>query len=171
ATGARNESSVLFSLSALTSAASNPKPSVAPSSPGVTEDSGLIDLKALTAAAASVGDSPLAPQPGVPPAPLGAAPLGGAPLGGAPLGVAPLGGGMPVGGAATALALPMPPNQGKTRTGRCIAGGLVAAAVAVTLISQLTGGSKDDAAPSTAVAPAPVATIATADPPPEPEPK
>lgn len=167
ATGARNESSVLFSLSALTSAASNSKPSVSqPSSPGVTEDSGLIDLKALTAAASSVGDSPLAPQPGASPSPLG-----GAPLGGAPLGVSPLGGGMPLGGVATAMDISVPQNQGKNKTGLFIAGGIVVAAVAVTLIIQLTGGAKEEAAAPTAVAPTPVATIATADPAPEPEPE
>lgn len=158
ATGARNESSVLFSLSALTSAASNSKPSVAaPSSPGVTEDSGLIDLKALTAAAASVGDSPLGPSPG-----LGAP----SPLGGAPLGMAPLGGGMPLGGVATAMDISMPQAQGKSRNGLFIAGGIVVAAVAVTLIIQLTGG-KEPVAPAQ-VAPTPVATVATADPGPTP---
>ena len=47
--GARDEQSVLFSLSALT--ASAPKVSVPPSSTGTTEDSGLIDLNALAAKA------------------------------------------------------------------------------------------------------------------------
>ncbi|HEY3257025.1 MAG TPA: DUF4339 domain-containing protein, partial [Polyangiaceae bacterium] len=55
-TGARNESSVLFSLSALTSAsspvaASRPAPRPSASSSASRDDSGLIDLKALTAAA------------------------------------------------------------------------------------------------------------------------
>lgn len=53
AAGARNESSVLFSLSALTSGSTSSRPSVpAPSAPN-NDDSGLIDLKALTAAAAA----------------------------------------------------------------------------------------------------------------------
>lgn len=47
--GARDEQSVLFSLSALT--ASAPKISVPPSSTGPTDDSGLIDLNALAAQA------------------------------------------------------------------------------------------------------------------------
>ncbi len=87
-TGARNESSVLFSLSALTAAAGTSRPNnLAPIVPTqhVTEDSGLIDLKALTAAAEH---RPLAA------APVAAAPLGfggGLPLGGAPLG-SPYGG-------------------------------------------------------------------------------
>jgi predicted Zn finger-like uncharacterized protein len=53
ATGARNESSVLFSLSALTSAAGPSKPSSPKSSTSTAkkDDSGLIDLKALTASA------------------------------------------------------------------------------------------------------------------------
>lgn len=155
ATGARNESSVLFSLSALTSAASSSKPAVSqPSSPGVTEDSGLIDLKALTAAASTVGDSPLGPPPGI-----GAA----APLGGAPLGMAPLGG-VPMGGVTTAMDMSMPP-QPKNKNGLFIAGGIVVAAVAVTLIIQLTGSKEEPIAPA---APAPVATVATADPSPPP---
>src|SRR5690606_36263162 len=139
--GARNESSVLFSLSALTSAASASKPSVSqPSSPGVTEDSGLIDLKALTAAASSVGDNPLAPAPGLgAPAPLGAAPLGVAPLGVAPLGAAPLG------GVTTAMDMAMPP-QPKNRNGLFIGGGIVVAAVPVTLILQLNGSKEQPVA-------------------------
>jgi predicted Zn finger-like uncharacterized protein len=83
ATGARNESSVLFSLSALT--ASAPAPMTAKSAPAISaaaastvdsgDDSGLIDLKALTSAAAA--------QAPVSPLTLGTAPLGmAAPLGG-----------------------------------------------------------------------------------------
>lgn len=87
ATGARNESSVLFSLSALTASAGPPFGAPAPtvssaSSPSKTsdsavkaeEDSGLIDLKALTAS--SGADMPASPLMAT--APLGlAAPLGG----------------------------------------------------------------------------------------------
>lgn len=78
-TGARNESSVLFSLSALTAAAASKpsRPPVTPSSP--SEDSGLIDLKALASAAQK---SPAnAPAMGMA-VPLGLSPLGGSsPLG------------------------------------------------------------------------------------------
>lgn len=87
-TGARNESSVLFSLSALTSAATT-RPSTRPSSSTSRDDSGLIDLKALTAAAMKSdtgASSPIAPAvPAMAPlSPLGVAPpLGlGSPLGG-----------------------------------------------------------------------------------------
>ena len=82
ATGARNESSVLFSLSALTASApagpslttrSSPSPSAA--SNGKDDDSGLIDLKALTSSVSNQGP--------VNPLMLGTAPLGmAAPLGG-----------------------------------------------------------------------------------------
>jgi predicted Zn finger-like uncharacterized protein len=79
ATGARNESSVLFSLSALTASA-GPSPS-APTKPSSSmvdnkvDDSGLIDLKALTSSVANQG--PMSPL-GLGTAPLGmAAPLGG----------------------------------------------------------------------------------------------
>lgn len=49
-TGQRNESSVLFSLSALTSQEPNVQSSAAASSPTTTEGSGLIDIRALSAA-------------------------------------------------------------------------------------------------------------------------
>jgi predicted Zn finger-like uncharacterized protein len=138
-TGARNESSVLFSLSALTAGASKPAataPVVASkpaATPGVAnrEDSGLIDLKALTAAATK-SDTAAAGGMG-----LGmpmAAPLA-APLAAPPLGVAsPLGLGSPLGGTtgvAHAADLSMP--QQKSKTGLFIAVGLVAAALIVAL--------------------------------------
>lgn len=83
ATGQRNESSVLFSLSALTSAAQS-RPSTRPSSTSngssSRDDSGLIDLKALTAAAmkteatgAAAAASPAMPHM-APISPLGVAP-------------------------------------------------------------------------------------------------
>src|SRR5664280_149579 len=75
-TGARNESSVLFSLSALT-ASTKSKPSVPAPTASVTsalDDSGLIDLKALASQASSTD--------GTAGSPLGASPLGLAPLGG-----------------------------------------------------------------------------------------
>lgn len=89
-TGARNESSVLFSLSALTSAAQNQRPSARPPAASSSkDDSGLIDLKALTAAAVKSDTGAMA-MPAVP----AVAPLA------SPLGVpAPLGGfGSPLGG-------------------------------------------------------------------------
>lgn len=87
ASGSRNESSVLFSLSALTSQA-NARPSARPVSAASRDDSGLIDLKALTAAAMK-GDAvsaPVAPvMPAVPLNTLGRAPAIGlaSPLGSA----------------------------------------------------------------------------------------
>lgn len=77
-TGARNESSVLFSLSALTST-----PEVAPSPAAkrgraTNDDSGLIDLQALTSAEAAAGAGAYAAPVGG----FGASPLISAPLGG-----------------------------------------------------------------------------------------
>jgi predicted Zn finger-like uncharacterized protein len=126
-TGARNESSVLFSLSALTSAASRPSsrpvaPAAAPSGAATREDSGLIDLKALTAAATK-SEAAAAPA-------LAAAPLGISPLAAAPLGIAaPLGGG---GLTSSAVDYGMP--QAKNKTGLYIGGGLAVVAVAAVAI-------------------------------------
>lgn len=91
ATGARNESSVLFSLSALTSSAKSSKPTQSPAAAVMTapakasvssasvddDDSGLIDLKALSNAAAAA-DRPPTDILSAPlmPSPLGAPPLG-----------------------------------------------------------------------------------------------
>jgi predicted Zn finger-like uncharacterized protein len=128
ATGARNESSVLFSLSALTASAgtstnlmsSPPKAITSPQ-----DDSGLIDLRALTAAAERTSDSQ-----------AGGGGLGlGSPLGGAPLGFA------------GPLAMPAAPNAavldmglghvdypGKSnKTGLFIGGGIAVAAVVIAL--------------------------------------
>ena len=104
-TGARNESSVLFSLSALTSAAQNQRPSARPPSASASkDDSGLIDLKALTAAAVKSDTGAMA-MPAVP----AVAPLA------SPLGVpAPLGGfGSPLGGGVTSGA-DIEPKKSKT---------------------------------------------------------
>ncbi len=128
ATGARNESSVLFSLSALTlaSASSPSRSAPAPRGSSTTasrDDSGLIDLKALTAAAVK-SEGAAAAQP------LTAAPAM-SPLGTAPLGVsAPLGLGSPLGGGLTAADLASPQ---KSKTGLFIAIAIVAAAVIVAL--------------------------------------
>jgi predicted Zn finger-like uncharacterized protein len=63
ATGQRNENSVLFSLAALTSMAAQPQTS--PGGATTKDDSGLIDLKAMTAAAATapkrISEAPAAP--------------------------------------------------------------------------------------------------------------
>jgi predicted Zn finger-like uncharacterized protein len=129
-TGARNESSVLFSLSALTAGASKPSNTAQPSKPAADtsfgkEDSGVIDLKALTAAATK-SDGGAAGMPAAPPlSPLGAPPLGVA---------APLGLGSPLGGTtgvATAADLSMP--QQKSKTGLFIAIAIVVAALVVSV--------------------------------------
>ncbi len=130
-TGARNESSVLFSLSALTSArdgGSSPSPS-SPSAPGPSaptgglggmaaaakEDSGLIDLKALTAEAK--------------PADTGGGGVAGMVGGGI---AAPLGMAAPLGGtAAEAIEAPGSSPQQKSKTGLYIGGGIAVAAVAI----------------------------------------
>jgi predicted Zn finger-like uncharacterized protein len=137
ATGARNESSVLFSLSALTAAA-KPAPAAAASAGAASslsssltssltasrpaaaarddDDSGLIDLKALTAAAAKSEHENPAPMLGAPP--LGVAPLGLAPLGGYGSGVA-------------AQESPLMMPQQKNRTGLFIGAGIAIAAVVI----------------------------------------
>jgi predicted Zn finger-like uncharacterized protein len=121
-TGARNESSVLFSLSALTSA-SGPTAAQRPSSRPISsaasrDDSGLIDLKALTAAATRTEAAPSAPM---------ASPNGVAP----PFGIAPpLGMASPLGGGYAASAEPMH-SGGKSRTGLYIGGALVLCAAIV----------------------------------------
>jgi len=78
-TGARNESSVLFSLSALTGSAESTTATSGGQKRGrgTSDDSGLIDLQALTAAEASGGGGFGGNAGG-----YGASPLIGAPLGG-----------------------------------------------------------------------------------------
>jgi predicted Zn finger-like uncharacterized protein len=128
ATGARNESSVLFSLSALTSASapvrtpSASSPSRSSAGSATRDDSGLIDLKALTAAAVKTESAGAAPL---------AAPAMMAPLAPSPLGVAaPLGLGSPLGGGLGGVDLGAPQ---KSKTGLFIAIGIVAAALIVAL--------------------------------------
>jgi predicted Zn finger-like uncharacterized protein len=164
ATGARNESSVLFSLSALTAAA-KPAPSASPSAaspltssltasrPAAAakddDDSGLIDLKALTAAAAKSEHEHAAPMLGAPP--LGVAPLGMAPLGGYGSGV-------------EAQASPLMMPQQKNRTGLFIGAGIAIAAVviAIAFILRPTPPPPPDASPA--------AMVTTPPPPPAPTP-
>ncbi|MFZ5890294.1 MAG: zinc-ribbon domain-containing protein [Myxococcota bacterium] len=130
ATGARNESSVLFSLSALTSAA---QPSRASGRAGANgsasrDDSGLIDLKALTAAAMKTEAT------GAPPAAAPAMPLV-APV--SPLGVAP-----PLGLASPAFApfpgsadisMPQPKSKAPIIIGVALGVGMLAIAAAILL--------------------------------------
>jgi predicted Zn finger-like uncharacterized protein len=145
ATGARNESSVLFSLSALTASAP-----IAPSAARVTassaisndasggDDSGLIDLKALTsAAAAQAPASPLV---------LGTAPLGMA---------APLGG-------MTAPAIPSDrpsARQGGSKTGLYIGGALLVVGTLIAGAIVVSGNREPPVAlqATPAAQPAPVA--------------
>jgi predicted Zn finger-like uncharacterized protein len=150
-TGARNESSVLFSLSALTSAASRPSSRpvapVQPSGAATREDSGLIDLKALTAAATKSEASA--------PSPLAAAPLGLSPLAAPPLGIAsPLGGGL-----ASASAVDYGAPQAKNKTGLYIGGGIAVAAIAaVAIVFMLRPPPPPPPAPAPPVAAAPAPT-------------
>jgi predicted Zn finger-like uncharacterized protein len=168
-TGARNESSVLFSLSALTSASapnnkSVPSPSRASSGSSTTasrDDSGLIDLKALTAAAVKSdgGAQPALTAPAL--SPLAASPLGVA---------APLGLGSPLGGGLMSGDLGAPQ---KSKTGLFIAIAIVAAAVIVALALILrpappppvVAAPPPPPPPTAAPAPTPTPTLAAAPPP------
>jgi predicted Zn finger-like uncharacterized protein len=150
-TGARNESSVLFSLSALTAGAQNQRPSARP--PAVTsskDDSGLIDLKALTAAAVKSDTGAMA-MPAVP----AVAPLA------SPLGVpAPLGGfGSPLGGG-IATGSDIEPKKSKTPIiiAALLCVGMLAVAAAIVL------------KPAPPPPPAPVVIAAPPAPTPTPEP-
>jgi predicted Zn finger-like uncharacterized protein len=152
ATGARNESSVLFSLSALTASA-GPSPS-APTKPSSSmvdnkvDDSGLIDLKALTSSVAN--QSPMSP-------------LG--------LGTAPLGMAAPLGGM-TAPAIStddhMPRQQG-SKTGLYIAAAMVV--VGVLIAGAIVFTSSKEPAPVPSALATPVVTAAPAAAPPTAEAK
>jgi predicted Zn finger-like uncharacterized protein len=170
-TGARNESSVLFSLSALTSASKPSQTSSRSSGSGINlgtattasrEDSGLIDLKALTAAAAMKTETATASAGG------GFAAPAMAPLAASPLGVAaPLGLGSPIG---AGLGGDMAPA--KSKTGLFIAIGIVVAAVIVALALILRPSPPPvvvappaPPAPAPAPTPTPTPTLAAAPPP------
>lgn len=146
-TGARNESSVLFSLSALTSGTSPSRPSVPvpAAASGGNDDSGLIDLKALTAAAEATAHVPAAVAVAPITSPLAASPLGG------PLGVPGMGmGGM--GGVGASI----PPYQAKSnKNGLIIGGFLFAAIVAAAAIMTLGGGEEEKPVPPAVPAAAP----------------
>lgn len=153
-TGARNESSVLFSLSALTSGTGSSRSSAPPPSAANTssDDSGLIDLKALTAMAQAAPAIPMAPAPVAAVSPFGAAPLGGMPS------HAPS-----YGGAKGSIPAPK-----RSNTGLIIGVSIIIAAVAVAAIVTF-GGSEEQpvAPPAPAVTSAPIAAPAPA---PEPTP-
>jgi predicted Zn finger-like uncharacterized protein len=142
-TGARNESSVLFSLSALTAAA-KPASTAASSSlggvssagpSGTKEDSGLIDLKALTAAADTPAAMPLTP------APLGMAP---------PLGLAP-----PLGGGVEAQIAAPTAQPSKSKTGIFIGAGIAVAAIVIAGAIIITRQPPPPAPTAVATQPAP----------------
>ena len=172
-TGARNESSVLFSLSALTSASKPSATGSRSSSAGgggsgagfggggfggggfaggattaARDDSGLIDLKALTAAAVKAdtgGGGGIVAAPAM--APLAASPLGMA---------SPLGLGSPMGSAGLGGDLQAPQ---KSKTGLFVAIAIVAAAVIVALAVILKPAPPPVVvAPPPAPAPAPAPT-------------
>ena len=164
-TGARNESSVLFSLSALTASAGSSPPAalVQPTAPtGIAslgmhgssrdagEDSGLIDLAALTA---QTGGQPLGSEDsGMFGAPLGiAAPLG-----------APIPSPALAGPAFDTGPLEYPKNNNKTAF--IIGGAIVLAAVVV------GGMFAFKSEPEAVVQPAPIITTPAPAPTPEPEP-
>lgn len=144
-TGARNESSVLFSLSALTASAPVATPAAASmggggSTTATKEDSGLIDLKALTAAS----DAPAQHMAPLTPSPLGLAPLGLAP---------PLGGGVE-----SQIAMPMAQPQ-KSKAGIFIGAGIAVAAIAIAAAIVVVGkGQPPPPAPTVAAQPAPTPT-------------
>lgn len=168
ATGARNESSVLFSLSALT--AGKPAPAAAaPVAPTPTfsaptparpmastatsrEDSGLIDLKALSTAVNAPGGGDAFGSPAAV-APLGLAPPA--------IGVSPLGG--PLGGVnAVPAADDLDISRGRGNKGPMIIGGaiLVVGLAAVAVFAMQGGDDKSaattpTAAETTLAAPAP----------------
>jgi len=149
ATGARNESSVLFSLAALTASAKPSTTSARPlsSAKSKRDDSGLIDLKALTAQAEQASESQA--SPGLTPIPLAGL---GAPLGGGGLG-APLGGGQganPFAAAASLGDIAYP--QQRSRMGLFIGGGIALAALIIGLAIALRPSPPPEPAPAPTVA-------------------
>lgn len=156
--GGRNESSVLFSLSALTSAAQNTRPSTRPAAPtaSTNDDSGLIDLKALTAAAmkSDVGSGTSGGAVQAMPA-LGAMP---------PLGVtSPLGLGSPLGNP-SAASTDYGPGQQKGKAPLFIGGGLAVGMIAIAAAIALRPAPLPPPPPAPAVvaAPPPAPTVAPA---------
>ncbi len=152
-TGARNESSVLFSLSALTSAAQN-QTSSRPGANGAAsrDDSGLIDLKALTAAAMKNAATGVPPSVAPAFAPIAAPPLGVAP---------PLGFGSPLGSPVNLASLDLGMPQQRSKAPLFIGGGLAVGLLAIAAAILL----KPDPPP-----PPPAPVIVQAPPPPAPTP-
>jgi predicted Zn finger-like uncharacterized protein len=152
-TGARNESSVLFSLSALTGspAAAAPPMGGSSSKRRGADDSGLIDLQALTSADTS-GAGGFAAAPGA----FGASPLISAPLGG--VSGPALGGGPGYGG------------RSGTRWGLIAAGVVLAVAMLGGAVMFLPHGGGEADPPTSALASAPERPAAPKEPAPkEPE--
>ncbi|MEO8184392.1 MAG: zinc-ribbon domain-containing protein [Deltaproteobacteria bacterium] len=154
-TGARNESSVLFSLSALTgspTAAAAPPMGGSSSKRRGADDSGLIDLQALTSAEASGGAGGFAAAPGA----FGASPLISAPLGG--VSGPALGGGPGYGG------------RSGTRWGLIAAAVVLAVAMLGGAVMFLPRGGGEADQPTSALASAPERAAAPKEPAPkEPE--
>jgi hypothetical protein len=136
-TGARNESSVLFSLSALTASGPAASPSKSSSKDSSDDhDSGLIDLKALTSSVtAQVPANPLA---------LGTAPLGMA---------APLGG---ISAPAISADGPAPQAQ-NNKTGIYLAAAVLLVGTLIAGAIVMVGGKEAAPVPVPAVVPEPVA--------------
>ncbi|HMI94052.1 MAG TPA: zinc-ribbon domain-containing protein [Polyangiales bacterium] len=161
AAGARNESSVLFSLSALTQSAAKPGPAApvaakpvvaapATNSGNTREDSGLIDLRALTAAA------PQQAQPAH-------EPLMNSPLGVSPLGMSPLGLAAPFGGGVEAHVSPLDPGTKSNKTGLFVGVGIVVAALVIAVAFILRPSEPPPAPAPTTPAQAQQAPAPTAD--------
>ena len=150
--GSRNESSVLFSLSALTSAAQNQRPSARPAAGGASrDDSGLIDLKALTAAAVKSDTGAMA-MPAVPAVVPLASPLGVAVPLGSPYGT----------GSGTGADIGY--GQKKSKTPIIIAALLSVGLLAVAAAIALRPPPPPPPAPVVAVAPPPPAPAPTPEP-------
>lgn len=148
ATGARNESSVLFSLSSLTSTETVSVRPGAETKTATSEDSGLIDLSALTDSAEE-------------------APSRGLGLGLGSMSVSPLAGSASPLGAPVSAPVPMPvvaPSSNKN--GILIGGGIAVAAIVAAIAFVATSGSgpaPEAAAPAPAVTAAPTAVAQPAE--------
>jgi predicted Zn finger-like uncharacterized protein len=158
-TGQRNENSVLFSLAVLTKNADDrPPPGVQPVA-ATTEDSGLIDLKALAAKAES-----LMPDGGAFAPPLGMSSALGSPLIGLGLG-SPLGDTQPksklplwIGGGAAAILLVVL----GTVIGVQVAGNLGSSSAATTASAVTAPSASTPAEPTASASPPPVDSAAAA---------
>jgi predicted Zn finger-like uncharacterized protein len=139
-TGARNESSVLFSLSALTGSGESTTAPAGGGKRGRTDDSGLIDLTALTAAEGGGGGGY-----GASASAFGASPLISAPLGGV---------------SGPAIGAGLAPNYGAPRSGGrtlVIAASLLAVAIIGGAALFVVNRNGADAEPTSALDQAPAA--------------